>query len=77
MYNKTYDRLPEFKENIGKKCRVTDTVVAGVVGKEGTIVNVSGDDREGYRYQVSFNPRVGALDHIENLYPPVYCVELL
>jgi hypothetical protein len=76
MDNSTH-KLPEYQAFVGKQCKVTDTIVAGVVDKVGTIVDVIGDDRNGYRYKVEFNPPVGALGHIEIFHPHVHSVEIL
>lgn len=47
-------KLKEYTKNIGKRCIVTESSIAGLSNNECTIKDVSGDNINGYRYGYFF-----------------------
>jgi hypothetical protein len=42
----------DLEKNIGKECIITESVIAGLSRKKGTIKAVHGDEYMGFRYEV-------------------------
>ena len=73
----TKNRLGGLKENIGKRCRVLDSVVAGLAGKEATIIDVLGNDFDGYRYTIELDEPIFSFKKQIIYYPVVFNVKIL
>ncbi len=63
--------------NIGKHCRVTESVIAGLTGKIGTIKNIHGNWKDGYRYEVKIDKPLYSFNSNTTFYPPVFLCEII
>lgn len=78
---KTYKKYGALKENVGKKCTILNSAIAGMSGRIGTIEDVIGDDIAGYRYKVVFDSSnlivtEGARLYDNTLYPSTFNVKI-
>lgn len=78
---KTYKKYGALKENVGKKCTILESAIAGMKGRVGVIEDVIGDDVAGYRYEVVFDSSnliatEGARLYDNSLYPPTFNVKI-
>lgn len=74
-----YRKLSSLKKNIGKRAKVIQSTVAGLTNQTGDIVDVSGNDIDGYRYTfISDKPiHPWSKDLGFVFYPPVFLVEII
>lgn len=68
----------ELLKNVGRRCKILESPVAGLVGKEATIADVHGQLPDGFRYKIILDEPLytftnGKLDY----YPPTFLVEVL
>lgn len=73
----TKNRLVGLKKNIGKRCIVLESAVAGLAGKEATIEDVDGNDFDGYRYAIKLDEPLFKFKKQKKYYSPVFLVEIL
>jgi hypothetical protein len=69
--------LEDFEKNINKRCKVTESTIAGLIGKEGIIKSVSGNQKVGFRYKIDLDTPIYPFLNISDCYPSVYSVEIL
>jgi hypothetical protein len=73
--------IEEHKLNIGKRCIITESVITSLNGKEGIILDVSGNDIDGFRYKVQLdNPEplnYSPLRKQSIFYPPSFLCDIL
>jgi hypothetical protein len=69
--------ITELEQNIGKRCKVIESPIAGLTGREATIKGVSGDQREGFRYHIELDEPLFSFLTKTDYYPPVFLVEIL
>jgi len=69
--------LEDFQQNINKRCKVTESTIAGLIGKEGIIKDVSGNQNVGFRYKIDLDTPIYPFLNIMDCYPSVYSVEIL
>jgi hypothetical protein len=67
----------ELEQNIGKRCKITDSPVAAVSGQEGTIKGISGTQTAGFRYDVKVDEPVSYLGNKSIFHPPVFMCEII
>jgi len=77
ILNKTIMELIELEKNIGKRCKVLESAIAGLCGKEGTIKSVHGDQTNGYRYCIEIDEPLFSFTTKRDFYPPCCLVEIL
>jgi len=69
--------LQTLKENIGKRCKVTNSAISGLSGKEALITGISGDKRVGFRYDIILDEPLYSFTEKLDFYPPVFLVEII
>lgn len=72
-------KLPLLIRNLGKQGKIIDSVIAGATNRSGEIIDVNGNDLDGYRYKRKLNEPIvfGGKIKFKILYPPVFLVEIL
>ena len=63
--------------NIGKRCKVIESTIAGLTGKNGVIKAVHGNQKDGYRYEIEIEKPLYSFTTKVNFYPPVFLVEII
>lgn len=74
---RTLKKKPEYMANIGRRCIITESSHAGLSGKECTIVDVRGNDFDGYRYEIKLDAPLYQFSTKLDYYPPVFLCEVL
>lgn len=66
-------------KNIGKRCIIKESVVAGLTGSEGKILSLTGTEENGFRYEVKpYEPlTIYSMNQIESFYIPHFLCEIL
>ena len=64
-------------ENVGLRCIVLQSSIAGLTGKEATIINVHGELPDGFRYEILLDEPLYSWQTKLNFYPPTFLVEVL
>jgi hypothetical protein len=67
----------DISKNIGKQCKVIESVIAGLTGKIGTIKDIHGNWRDGYRYEIELSEPLYSFKSNKVFYPPVFLCEIL
>ena len=62
-------KAEELIKNIGKKCIITESPIAGLSGKEATIIALAGSEEHGFRYEVKLD--IPIEENNWSFYPPV------
>jgi len=65
-------------KNVGRRCKVLDSAIAGLTGKEAEIINVHGQLPDGFRYEIKLDEPLYTFTNGKlNYYPPTFMVEVL
>lgn len=64
-------------KNIGKRCKITESTIAGLTGKEGTIIDIVGDEKRGYQYAVNIGKPLLPSTQQTVFYPLIAFCEIL
>lgn len=73
----TCEMKTKLLENVGLRCKVIRSSIAGLSGKEATIIDVHGEMPEGFRYEIRLDEPLFSFKTKLNYYPPTFLVEIL
>jgi hypothetical protein len=73
----SHRKLEEFRKNKGRRCRITESVIAGLTGREATITDAVGDQKKGFQYCVMIDTPLFSFTSKLDYYPHVFQVEIL
>lgn len=68
--------MNDLTKNIGKRAKITESVIAGVTGKCGKIISVHGDTKRGFRYEIRLDEPLSN-NNIDTVYVPYFLTEIL
>lgn len=75
--NETLKQKNELLKNVGLRCIVLQSSIAGLAGKEATIKNVHGELPDGFRYEIELDEPLFTFIKKLNYFPPTFLVEVL
>ena len=68
----------ELLKNVGRRCKVIESPIAGLTGKEATIMDVVGELPHGFRYEIKLDePLYTFTNNKLDYYPPTFLVKVL
>jgi len=73
---KSTEKLAKLKVNIGRRCVITESAIAGLTGQSGEICEVVGNDVDGYRYVVELVKPLFSFTTQTTYYPPVFLCDI-